>query len=69
MQTPAFARMERAKRATRKPPRWRTVIAPASLRIVCKTLYNGAVAIAARRNGSQIARLAHYTRTPIFGVR
>eukprot|EP00974_Lingulodinium_polyedra_P064555 6237014-Lingulodinium_polyedra.AAC.1 len=56
--------MERAKRAICEPPGRRTAIATASLCNVCKTLHKDAVAIAARRrNGLQIARLAHYMRT------
>eukprot|EP00974_Lingulodinium_polyedra_P004424 414056-Lingulodinium_polyedra.AAC.1 len=49
--------MECMKRAIREPLRRRTVDLTATLRNVCKTLHNDAVAIAVRRrNGSQIER-------------
>eukprot|EP00974_Lingulodinium_polyedra_P096100 9313911-Lingulodinium_polyedra.AAC.1 len=59
--------MERAKRTICDPLGRQTGIATAPLRNVCKTLYNDAAPIAVRRrNGSQIARLAHDMRTPIL---
>eukprot|EP00974_Lingulodinium_polyedra_P020240 1956656-Lingulodinium_polyedra.AAC.1 len=49
--------MECARRAMREPLRRRTVSLTASLRSVCKTLHNDAVAMSVRRrSGSLIAR-------------
>eukprot|EP00974_Lingulodinium_polyedra_P106468 10305741-Lingulodinium_polyedra.AAC.1 len=56
--------MECVRRAICKPLRRRTADSAASLRTVSETVHNGAVDSTVRsRSGSQIARLAHCTRT------
>eukprot|EP00974_Lingulodinium_polyedra_P065543 6337839-Lingulodinium_polyedra.AAC.1 len=57
-------------RAISEPLRWRTAITPASLCSVLQTPHNDPVKSHVRgRSGSQIARMAHATRTPKTGVR
>eukprot|EP00974_Lingulodinium_polyedra_P126064 11196906-Lingulodinium_polyedra.AAC.1 len=57
-------------RAISEPLRPRTAIATASLRSALQTLHNDAVKSAVHgRSGTQIARVAHAMRTPVFGAR
>eukprot|EP00974_Lingulodinium_polyedra_P069356 6715429-Lingulodinium_polyedra.AAC.1 len=59
-----------ARRAICGPLRRQTIDSTASLRTVLQTVHNDAIkSTVCRRNGSQIARLAHTVRTPVFGVR